>query len=73
MAADSKTQAQILALQSIISQISATVATIYTNASNPYSTADIDASLAQTFTGFTSQLTDIYNKLVKLQINISAG
>jgi hypothetical protein len=73
MAADSKTQAQVLAMQSTISQISSKVATIYTNLSAPYSTADIDGSLAQTIAGFNSQLTDILNKFTALQINISAG
>ena len=73
MAADAKTQSAILAMQSTISQISAKVATIYTNAGAPYSTADVDGSLAQTFVGFNSQLTDLLNKLTNLQINISAG
>ena len=73
MAADSKTQACILAMQSTLSQINAKVATIYTNLSSPYSTADVDGSLAQTITGFNSQLTDMLNKFTALQINISAG
>ena len=73
MAADAKTQAQILAMQSVISQISKVVATTYTNLSAPYVTADIDSSLAQSFTGFNSQLTDMLNKFNALQINISAG
>ena len=73
MAAYTKTQAAILAMQSTISQISAKVATMYTNLSAPYATADIDSSLAQSFTGFNSQLTDMLNKFNALQINISAG
>ncbi len=69
MAVDSKTQSAILAMQSTISQISAKVATIYTNAGASYSTADVDASLAQSIAGFNSQLTDILNKFTALQIN----
>ena len=73
MATYTLTQTAKTTLAATITNITNTLNTINTDASSAYATADIDADYAAVLNGYNSQFTKLYNDLVRLEKNLSAG
>ena len=73
MSTYTKTQTAKTALATVVTNISNKLTTINTDASAPYSTADIDSVYAAILNGYQAQMQKLLDELTRLEINLSAG